>query len=51
MFSLHANPLARKPGTSETGFGQVKIMKEFAWIKRFFFFTRFGFCAGRWKEV
>jgi hypothetical protein len=37
MFSLQANPLARKPGTSETGFGQVKIMKEFAWINRFFF--------------
>ena len=25
------------PGTSKTGFGQVKIMKEFVWINRFFF--------------
>ena len=24
-------------GTSKTGFGQVKIMKEFVWINRFFF--------------
>ena len=27
--SLHANPLALNPGTSQTGFGQVKIIKEF----------------------
>ena len=27
-FSLHANPLALTQGTSKTGFGQVKIMKE-----------------------
>ena len=32
--SLHANPLVRSPGTSKTGFGQVKIMKEFVWINR-----------------
>jgi hypothetical protein len=26
-----------KPGRSKTGFGQVKIMKEFVWINRTFF--------------
>ena len=26
-----------KPATSKTGFGQVKIMKEFVWMNRFFF--------------
>ena len=26
--SLRANPTFQKPGTSKTGFGQVKIMKE-----------------------
>jgi hypothetical protein len=26
-----------KPGTSKTGFGQVKIMKEFVWININFF--------------
>jgi len=29
IISLRANPLASKPGTSKTGFVQVKIMKEF----------------------
>ena len=33
-----ANPLSRNlPGTSKTGFGQVKIKKEFVWINRKFF--------------
>jgi hypothetical protein len=27
--SFRTNPLARSPGQSKTGFGQVKIMKEF----------------------
>ena len=31
--SLHAKPL--KPGTSKTGFRQVKIMKEFVWTPVF----------------
>ena len=26
-----------KPGTSKTGFGQVKIMNEFVWINIIFF--------------
>jgi hypothetical protein len=41
--SLHTNPM---PGTSKIGF--VKIMKEFVWI---IFFSKFGFCARRWKNV
>ena len=61
MFSysaLHTFPLAvkislrypscRKPGTSKTGFGQVKIMKEFVWINRKF--SNFDFRASRWKN-
>ena len=28
------NILDGKPGTSKTGFGQVKIIKEFSWINR-----------------
>jgi len=35
--SLHANPLAQNPGTGKTGFGQVKIMKEFVLTDRHFF--------------
>jgi hypothetical protein len=35
--SLHANPLVWSPGTSKTGFGQVKIMEEFVWINTIFF--------------
>ena len=30
-------PTCQKPGTSKTGFGQVKIMKEFAWKNIIFF--------------
>ena len=30
-------PTCPKPGTSKTGFRQVKIMKEFVWINRKFF--------------
>jgi hypothetical protein len=35
---------------SKTGFGQVKIMKEFVWINRHFF-SKFGFRASRWKKL
>jgi hypothetical protein len=41
-------PSCPKPGTNKTGFGQVKIMKEFAWVNRIFF--KFGFRASRWKN-
>jgi hypothetical protein len=37
LISLWANPLARSTGQSRTGFGQVKIMKEFVRISRNFF--------------
>ena len=38
-----------KTGTSKTGFVQVKIMKEFAWINRKF--SKFGFWTSRWKKL
>jgi hypothetical protein len=49
--SLHANPTCPKPGTSKTGFWQVKIMKEFVWINNYFFLYKFGFWANRWKKI
>ena len=39
-----------KPGTSKTGFGQVKIMKEFVWIN-IIFSSKFGFKASRWTKM
>ena len=38
-----------KTGTSKTGFVQVKIMKELAWINRKF--SKFGFWTSRWKKL
>jgi hypothetical protein len=36
-------------GTSKTGFGQVKIMKNYVWINKFF--SKFRFWPIRWKKL
>ena len=41
-------PTFRKPWTSNTGFIDVKIMKEFAWIITIFF-SKYGFRASSRK--
>jgi hypothetical protein len=48
MQSSHS-PFCPKPRTSKTGFGQVKIMKEFVWINRKIFLN-LGFGQGGEKH-